>query len=227
MKKLITLLLAAALVLSLAACGGGNTTITTPSGGESTTTTTPEPTKEAFDKNNAELYLGAWYAPHYTMTFNKGGIGRFEQNNFGFFDFKYEIKDETAVITISGGELGDFVSSFELNDDGTILTIVQNGLPSYQSGDTDADFTFSREKPVEEIIYVEVSGELKGQNDSYEGAWNFKVGDSSVLKLVYFADDVDLSEYNTQYSANGDKVTISAIEKGGNYHDATIISSNS
>lgn len=108
MKKLITLLLAAALVLSLAACGDGNTTITTPSGGESTTTTTPEPTKEAFDKNNAELYLGAWYAPHYTMTFNKGGIGRFEQNNFGFFDFKYEIKDETAVITISGGELGDF-----------------------------------------------------------------------------------------------------------------------
>lgn len=32
---------------------------------------------------------------------------------------------------------------------------------------------------------VEFVGKLKGKNDSYEGAWNVKIGDNDYLKLDF------------------------------------------
>ena len=71
------------------------------------------------------------------FTINKGGVGRYEQPNsdIGFFDFTYEIQDEVMTITIESS-VQNYVASFELNDDGTTLTILHNGLPSYYEEET-------------------------------------------------------------------------------------------
>ena len=69
---------------------------------------------------------------------------------------------------------------------------------------------------------------LKGKNGGYEGAWNILFGDSNYANLVYFADGVDLSSFNTSSNGNpGEKITILAKSKFENYttwvyYDATI-----
>lgn len=77
--------------------------------------------------------------------------------------------------------------------------------------------------------YFEYQVTLKGKNESYEGAWNILLGNSSYANLVYFADGVDLSSYNTSSNGNpGEDITILAKSKFDNYsswvyYDATII----
>lgn len=118
MKKVWCLLLSAVLMLSLAACGGNADTI---------------------DKNSSDSYIGVWESDNMRFTISKGGVGRYEQPNddtMGFFDFTYEIADEVMTISISGA-VQDYVASFELNDDGTALTILHNGLPGYYEGETE------------------------------------------------------------------------------------------
>ena len=127
MKKLLVLVLAAALALSLVACGGG--TGDTPSGGGE---------NNVIDKSTTDAYIGVWESAHMRFTVNKGGIGRYEQptSTIGYFDFTYEVKDEVLVITIPSS-VTDYTASFELNDEGTALTILQNGLPSYYSEESE------------------------------------------------------------------------------------------
>lgn len=77
--------------------------------------------------------------------------------------------------------------------------------------------------------YFEYQVTLKGKNGSYEGAWNILLGDSDYANLVYFADGVDLSSFNTSSNGNpGEAITILAKSKFENYtswvyYDATII----
>lgn len=77
--------------------------------------------------------------------------------------------------------------------------------------------------------YFEYQVTLKGKNESYDGAWNILLGDSDYANLVYFADGVDLSSFNTSSNGNpGEKITILAKSKFENYtswvyYDATII----
>lgn len=76
--------------------------------------------------------------------------------------------------------------------------------------------------------YFEYQVTLKGKNGSYDGAWNILLGDSDYANLVYFADGVDLSSFNTSSNGNpGEKITILAKSKFENYttwvyYDATI-----
>ncbi len=69
---------------------------------------------------------------------------------------------------------------------------------------------------------VEITGILKGENYSFKPAYNIKIGDSDVLKLVYFADGVDESLLE-----NGKEVKISAKAindgNGFKYYEAEII----
>ncbi len=71
---------------------------------------------------------------------------------------------------------------------------------------------------------VEITGILKGKNNSYKPAFNIQIGDSNYLKLVYFADSVDTDAF--EY---GQEITISAksIYEGTNnswkYYEAEII----
>ena len=118
MKKIVAILLIAVMCISFAACGGaagGNASI----------------------KADAESYIGEWKSEHMIFTISKGYVGRYEQTNGsqGYFDFTWEVKDEILTISIKGA-VKEWVSSFELNDDGTELTIIHNGLPGYTEGET-------------------------------------------------------------------------------------------
>lgn len=69
---------------------------------------------------------------------------------------------------------------------------------------------------------VEKTGILKGVNNSFAPAFNIQIGESNVLKLIYFADSVDTS--TLEY---GQEITFVAklISKNDNwrYYDAEII----
>jgi outer membrane biogenesis lipoprotein LolB len=117
MKKALSILLALVLCLSLCACGGS---------------TAETPTEKTMDKNDSANYIGVWETKDRRITINKGGVGRYEQPNsdYGYFDFTWEIKDEVLVITIRE-IIGDMMATFELDESGTSLTIIQDGLPGY------------------------------------------------------------------------------------------------
>ena len=120
MKKAISLLLALVLCLSLCACGSGN------DAPEATVKTTENTT---LDKNDVSNYIGVWKSEHYEFVFNKGGIGRFTPHFRGHYpdDFTYEVRDEAIVILIDG-KYGVSRASFELNEDGTVLSVIQHNL---------------------------------------------------------------------------------------------------
>lgn len=69
---------------------------------------------------------------------------------------------------------------------------------------------------------IEITAILKGVNTSYAPAFNIQIGDNNVLKLVYFADDVDTSAFTF-----GQEITFSAkaVYENSNwrYYDAQII----
>lgn len=54
--------------------------------------------------------------------------------------------------------------------------------------------------PREEEIF---SGKLRGENDSYKGAWNIEINSSPFLKLIYFSEGEDLSLFNEKYDSIG------------------------
>ncbi len=148
MKKVIVLPLVLVLSLSLCACGGSNDThestieSTTETTVESTVATTVEATVATtentilLDKNDVSNYIGVWKSANYAFTFNKGGIGRCEVLMEGYtnhrFDFTYEVRDE-AIVILRDGLYIDERASFELNDDGTALSVIQHDL-SYAIG---------------------------------------------------------------------------------------------
>lgn len=134
MKKLMSLLLAAVMLLSFAACSGNGGGQTAEATQEPTEASMAEPTPVTIDKNDTSSYLGTWVCKNdkfdnYILVFNKGGIGRGEPNvaTYGFFDFTYEVKEEVVVITYHG-VVYDEITMLELNDDGTVLSVIQNGL---------------------------------------------------------------------------------------------------
>ena len=125
MKKAISLLLALVMCLALCACGGGE------GNNPSTPETTVPPTDAVLDKNDVSHYLGVWKSEHFGFTFNKGGVGRFEVHiveHENQRDFTYEVRDEAIFIFIDGLQV-DHMASFELNEDGTVLSVIQHNLP--------------------------------------------------------------------------------------------------
>lgn len=129
MRKSLSFIFLTVLVLSLVACGGDTSNAkNTPNGGEE---------NNVVDKSTTSSYIGTWESAHMRFTVNKGGIGRYDTygiNNVGYYDFTYEVKDEVLVITMNRAT-GEYIASFELNDDGTALTILQDGLPVRMSGE--------------------------------------------------------------------------------------------
>ncbi len=126
MKKALALLLALVMCLSLAACSSDPSK---PTEADSVSTTTSD--DSSIDKDALDSYLGVWASENMRFIINKGGVGRYEVHG-GHYDFTYEIKYEAISITI----FPSFVASFELNDDGTALTILTNGLPTYVEDET-------------------------------------------------------------------------------------------
>ncbi len=69
---------------------------------------------------------------------------------------------------------------------------------------------------------VEVTGILKGVNNSYAPAYNIQIGESNVLKLIYFSENTEPREFEFNQEI---KFSAKAINENDNWHyyDAEII----
>lgn len=95
-----------------------------------------EEQQQEIDKNSSSAYIGKWVYDTgkgnvITFTFEKGGIGKYEQSakEESYWDFTYEIKEEVIILTRNA--IGTtFLGSYELNDDGTKLSYISGDMPS-------------------------------------------------------------------------------------------------
>lgn len=91
--------------------------------------------QERIDKSSSSSYIGKWQYDTgkgniITFTFEKGGIGKYEQSTkeSSSWEFTYEIKEDVIVLTRNA--IGtSFVASYELNNDGTELNYVSGDMP--------------------------------------------------------------------------------------------------
>ena len=91
---------------------------------------------QKIDKNSSDAYIGKWKydtgkGNTIIFTFEKGGIGRYEQSTQEnvYWNFTYEIKEEVIILTRNA--IGTtFLGSYELNDDGTELSYIGGEMPS-------------------------------------------------------------------------------------------------
>ena len=123
MKKAISLLLALVLCLSLCACGGGNDA-----------PATEAPTEKTMDKNDTSNYVGEWENQFYRLTITKGGVGRYANYDKEQYDLNWEVKDEVLITQISFFGM-EHKAVLELNEDGTVLNVIQMGFPAYVEGE--------------------------------------------------------------------------------------------
>ncbi len=141
MKEVLILLLVLMLILSHMTDGKAihpessmepteeTTTIKIPSSENTPVAETEaEETTHSVDKNDVSNYRGIWKidGSRCTLTFNKGGIGKYEPNiqGYGIYNFTYEVKDEVIIITYNG-QTGSTPSMLELSDDGSSLVMIQ------------------------------------------------------------------------------------------------------
>lgn len=231
MKKAISLLLALVLCLSLCACGGGNETPETEAPSE---TTAPDVTK----LSKEELLTQA-LAVDYT-TINNDSFENLAKAKSLYCNATlkldgtvYEIKEDHVRIGngLSWG-VSVYLPTEELIDLEKWQRIVVVGKTTDEIIEEQSYAgTLSLYQMTEAYLvddYFEYQVKLKGKNGSYDGAWNILLGDSDYANLVYFADGVDLSSFNTSSNGNpGEKITILAKSKFENYtswvyYDATI-----
>ena len=229
MKKTISLLLAFVLCLSLCACGSGNDTPDT------VVTNAPEeavPTKE-------ELLAQALAVDY--ITINNDSFDNLAKAKSLYCNATLKLDGVVCEIKEDHVRIGNGVSwgvsvylpVEELIDLEKWQRIVVVGKTTDEIIE-EANFTgtLSLYQMSEAYLvddYFEYQVTLKGKNESYDGAWNILLGDSNYANLVYFADGVDLSSFNTSSNGNpGEAITILAKSKFKNYsswvyYDATII----
>lgn len=130
MKKMIALLLATVMCLSLVACGES----------DSDTITTDSKTQEndVLDKNDTDNYIGVWETEHMRLTINKGGVGEHQilTEGKGAYALEWEVIDEVLVTRISFMGM-ESKGVFELNKDGSQLSMIQNGFHDYVVDETE------------------------------------------------------------------------------------------
>ena len=117
MKKFLSVFLAVVMCLSFVACGKGNS--------------------DTLDKNDNSNYIGVWETEHIRLTINKGGVGEYQfKTEDGKYNLEWEVSDEVLITRINfmGTE---YKSTLELNDDASVLSIIQNGFPKFIDGETE------------------------------------------------------------------------------------------
>lgn len=113
------------------------------------------------------------------------------------------------------------VDELVLLENGQAITVVGTTTDEViDSSENVAEYTFNYshyQMPAAYLVKetIEVTGILKGVNNSYAPAFNIQIGESSVLKLIYFADSVD-----TDALEFGQEIRFSAkaINKNDNWH---------
>lgn len=231
MKKIIALFLAAIMCLSLIACGGNNAPETneTP-----TETTAPEEVKMSKDEMLA-------IAEEYTA----GDIQNDSIENIARAKQKYCNKTillsgtvrniQEDYIELSAMYSANYIIDVYLPIDelvmleqGQYITVVGTTTDEIiDASENVAEYTFDYSHYQMPDAYfvkdtLEVTGILKGVSNSYAPAFNIQIGESNVLKLIYFAESVDTS--TLEY---GQEITFvaKAVSKNDNWHyyDAEII----
>ena len=122
MKKALSILLVLVMCLSLCACGGGKDA-----------PATEAPTEKTMDKNDTSNYVGEWENEFFRLTITKGGVGRYSNYDKEQYDLNWEVKDEVLITQISFFGM-EHKAVLELNEDGTVLNIIQMGFPVYYEG---------------------------------------------------------------------------------------------
>ena len=206
MKKIISLLLALVMCLSLCACGGDNNAAETEAPSE---TTVPE--KVVLSKEEMEAVATPYTGDDLGKAIdNKAFASSFVGNVYSFEGTVFSIETDHVIL------------EFYIEGDGSVYTTTSSvlsakvHLPVEELAELQSRqkikvvgevSSVSGNKIVFENAFIdqyyEMTATLKGKNHSYDGAYNIQIGDSSRLKLVYFADDVDLSGINT----DGDEIT--------------------
>lgn len=231
MKKILTLLLVAIMTISMVACGESTTS------SEESNTSTEESTTNIATK---EDMLAEALSVDYT-TINNDSFENLAKAKSLYCNATlkldgtvYEIKEDHVRI---GNGLSWGVSVYLPTEELIALEKWQRIVVVGKTTDEiieekGASQTLSLYQMPEAYLvddYFEYQVTLKGKNESYDGAWNILLGDSNYANLVYFADGVDLSSFNTSSNGNpGEKMTILAKSKFENYtswvyYDATII----
>lgn len=121
MKKIIAVFLAVVMCLSLVACGNSNS----------------DTKSDTLDKNDNSNYIGVWETENIRLTINKGGVGEYQfKTEDGKYNLEWEVSDEVLITRINfmGTE---YKSVLELNDDASLLSIIQNGFPKSIDGETE------------------------------------------------------------------------------------------
>lgn len=231
MKKILTLLLVAIMTISMVACDESTTSA------EESNTSTEESTTNIATK---EDMLAEALSVDYT-TINNDSFENLAKAKSLYCNATlkldgtvYEIKEDHVRI---GNGLSWGVSVYLPTEELIALEKWQRIVVVGKTTDEiieekGATQTLSLYQMPEAYLvddYFEYQVTLKGKNESYDGAWNILLGDSNYANLVYFADGVDLSSFNTSSNGNpGEKMTILAKSKFENYtswvyYDATII----
>ncbi len=234
MKKTISLLMVLALCLSLCACGGSN----------ESADATKEPVETEAPENAllSKDELSALAVPYTREDYdkaitNKAYASSFVDNVYSFDGTVFTVMEDHAIVTFrEETDTTIYVTDVSMLCAKVYLPIEElvNLEPNQRvlgigkvtevGANVDVGFeTFPGSGIVFENAYLDTEFEctatLKGENHSYEGAYNIQVGDSSYLDLVYFADGVDLSGINT----DSDEITFTAKIIDSNYHDAVIV----
>lgn len=238
MKKPLLIVLSLAMLLTLCACAGGEQNAEVPNAStapeetvmpEDTALTKEELIEQAIsftredldkamsNKAFASSFIGNTYA-------FQAEVYNIEQE---YAVLAFRIEDEEGVITWGGDSLCanaylplDELVSLELgqrlNVVGSVSEIVDTSMTAFGEVWEGSAIVFDNAFITQD--YYETVGQLHSKNNSYEGAWNIRIGDSSYLKLIYFADEVDLSKYDISK-----EITFKSKIVDGKYIDATII----
>ena len=221
MKKSISLLLALVMCLSLCACGGGNDTPETTEA--PTETTAPENTTLSKEELDA-LAVPFTEEDIRNSVSNFAVASSFVGNVYSFEGIVRHVSNDCVSLEVY---IDDSLENMSLQNATVylpteVLVELQFGQRVQVVGKISSVSNGIETKNAYIDQYYEIEGILKGYNASM-GGWNFFTKDSDYGKIVYFADGVDLSQYNESYSANGDKVMISTKIIEDDYKDATIV----
>ena len=147
MNKLLAFVLVVVMVLCLCACGNKNNSQNTePASTESTAiatehtsaaSITEESTATEATSMDPALFIGEWESEYSYLEIREGGAGMYKMNEDEYnreFDLTWEVVDNQLVITIHYADM-EHVSIFDMNEDCSCLTLIQNMLPVHVTSD--------------------------------------------------------------------------------------------
>ena len=198
MKKIIVRGLTAVLVLCLTACGGGNDGSRTPE--------TVPPQAQAGTVLSKKDLLEQAEAVSISDLINDAGTQ--------YSGKILVVEGDIVEISNSSLHIGMFDAAIRVVLSPRELECLQLGQRITVAGKTETAAADDNEGQIVPAVYVmpeaylvrdtvEWTGEFKGLNGGNDGSYNIKIGDSSTLRRVYFADSFFVPERETVVTVSG------------------------